>query len=191
MDELLHALRIKGLATPEGLAAMIAAAVEDVAAGLARLAEDELALERAAGKRPGWVITPAGRERHAAELAATAAPFVARLEPLYERFLRHNQPVKALSAHWQRVTDDAARFELLEELAAIHDEAGRILADAGAAVARFGRHGERLAAALERAAGDPRYVVSPLVDSYHQVWFETHEDFLLTLGRDRAEEGSF
>ena len=191
MDELLHALRVKGLATPEALAAVTGIAVEEITAGLARLAAAEHALERAVGKRPGWVITAAGRDRHSEDLAAASAPLAAALAPVYDRFLHHNDPVKALCTRWQRVTDDADRFELLEELAEIHALAGRVLADAGTVVARFGRHGDRLGSALDRAPDDPRYVVSPLVDSYHQVWFECHEDFLLTLGRDRADEGSF
>ena len=33
-------------------------------------------------------------------------------------------------------------------------------------------------------------MVSPAVDSYHTVWFEAHEDFLLTLGRTREQKGS-
>lgn len=191
MDELLHTLRIKGLATPEALAAVLGLPAGEVAAGLGRLAADGLVLERTAGKRPGWAILPAGREHHAAALAAAAAPAVPRLTPVYERFLRHNTPVKALCVHWQRTSDDADRFELLEQLADLHAGALPVLAEAGTVVVRFGRYGERLTAALERAPDDPRYVVSPLVESYHQVWFECHEDFLLTLGRDRAAEGSF
>ena len=57
-------------------------------------------------------------------------------------------------------------------------------------VERFGRYGDRLSVALEKLDEDPRYFVSPQVDSYHTVWFECHEDFLLTLGRTRRGEGS-
>ena len=31
-----------------------------------------------------------------------------------------------------------------------------------------------------------RFVASPRVDSLHQVWFELHEDLLVTLGRERG-----
>jgi predicted ArsR family transcriptional regulator len=191
MDELLHTLRIKGLATPEAIAAVLGLPATEVAAGLERLAAEGFVLERASGKRPGWVILPAGREHHAAALAVAAAPAVSLLAHVYERFLGHNAPVKTLCVHWQRVTDDADRFELLEQLAELHEGALPVLAEAGTVLSRFGRYGERLTTALERAPDDPRFVVSPLVESYHQVWFECHEDFLLTLGRDRAEEGSF
>lgn len=191
MAELLHTLRIKGIATPEALAAVLGLPAADVSAELERLAAEGLVLERTAGKRPGWAILPAGREHHAAALAAAAATAVPLLAPVYERFLGHNTPVKALCAHWQRTTDDVDRFELLEQLAELHEGALPVLAEAGTVLVRFGRYGERLTAALGRAPEDPRFVVSPLVESYHQVWFECHEDFLLTLGRDRAEEGSF
>ena len=35
-------------------------------------------------------------------------------------------------------------------------------------------------------AGDGRYAASPRIDSLHQVWFELHQDLLLTLGRERG-----
>ena len=61
---------------------------------------------------------------------------------------------------------------------------------AGEVSPRFTRYGERLSEALEQVETDPRFMVSPAVDSYHTVWFEAHEDFLLTLGRTREAEGS-
>jgi hypothetical protein len=72
----------------------------------------------------------------------------------------------------------------------VHELADKALARTGELVPRFSRYGRRLGQALERIEDDPRYFVSPLVDSYHNVWFECHEDFLLTLGRTRAQEGS-
>ena len=41
------------------------------------------------------------------------------------------------------------------------------------------------------ASGDHDYIASPRLDSYHNVWFELHEDLILTQGIDRAAEGSF
>lgn len=191
---LLHALRVKGFAPPEALAAALGCTVEAAAAGLARLAADGLVEERAIGARAGWLPTPAGVERHAADLAAAAVgdpALAAGLAGVYGRFLACNGTVKGLCARWQLVQDDAERFELLDELAGVHAEVEPALAEAAAAAGRFGRYASRLAEALARAADDPRYVVSSQVDSYHQVWFECHEDFLLSLGRDRADEGSF
>ena len=57
-----------------------------------------------------------------------------------------------------------------------------------AAVApRLASYPSRLAeAAGAIATGDSRFVANPRVDSLHQVWFELHEDVLVTLGRSRA-----
>jgi pyruvate,orthophosphate dikinase len=50
-------------------------------------------------------------------------------------------------------------------------------------------YGVRLGRAIERAvAGDPRFVASPRVDSYHGVRFELHEDLIQLAGRSRADE---
>jgi hypothetical protein len=37
-------------------------------------------------------------------------------------------------------------------------------------------------------AGDKEWFTGPLVDSYHTVWFELHEDLMATLGLERATE---
>jgi hypothetical protein len=185
---------VKGFAPAAALAAALGCSDEAAAEGLARLAADGLAEERSIGAREGWLPTPAGVERHASDLAAASARDPGRstaLADAYGRFLACNGTVKGLCARWQLVTGDAERFELLDELAGVHEAVEPALAEAAAAAGRFGRYASRLTEALARAADDPRYVVSSQVDSYHQVWFECHEDFLLSLGRDRADEGSF
>jgi hypothetical protein len=187
----LHALRVKGIATPEALAEAIGSSPDAVLEHLRELEAEALAFERPSRKRPGWVLSEHGRERHAAELAK-AHPVTTRdsLADMYEGFLALNNDVKGLSARWQHAATDADRFELLGRLEDVHELADKTLSSTGEIVPRFGRYGQRLGVALERIEHDPRYFVSPLVDSYHTVWFECHEDFLLTLGRTRAEEGS-
>jgi hypothetical protein len=192
MKELLHTLRIKGRATVEELLVVLDADPATIQAQLEQAASEGLAIERTAGRRPGWMLTGVGRERHA-ELRRDAedASALERLAEEYKGFLRHNDRVKGTCTRWQTATDDDARFELLEELHDVQEQVAGVLGGAGAVVPRFGRYGVRLATALERAEDDPRYVVSPVVDSYHTVWFECHEDFLVTLGRSRHEEGSW
>ena len=54
---------------------------------------------------------------------------------------------------------------------------------------RFRTYGPRLAAARARVeAGEMEWLTKPLIDSYHTVWFELHEDLLCTLGIDRSKE---
>jgi hypothetical protein len=55
---------------------------------------------------------------------------------------------------------------------------------------RFGRYSARLRTALERVvAGEPEWFTKPVLDSYHTIWFELHEDLLCTLAIERASEG--
>ena len=191
MDDVLHALRVKGIATPESLALATGQSSDDVLERLRALEGDGVCFERPSRKRPGWVLSEEGRERHAAELVEAHPPESREtIAELYEGFLTLNNDVKGLAAKWQHAGTDDERFDLLGRLEDVHELADKALARTADVVPRFGRYGQRLGVALEKIEDDPRYFVSPLVDSYHNVWFECHEDFLLTLGRTRAEEGS-
>jgi hypothetical protein len=56
-------------------------------------------------------------------------------------------------------------------------------------VPRLGAHAGRLEAALQRAReGDLTWLTRPLVDSYHTVWFELHEELIGLAGRTRADD---
>jgi hypothetical protein len=192
MSQVLLALRLKGRATAAELATSLGQSVDAVSAELAQLAGDNLAVERTTGRRPGWMLTGDGRERYDASLAEARTPeVVERLTATYESFLELNQPVKDLCAQWQATEDDAVRFGILEDLAEVSEKVAPGLASAGELVPRFGAYAQRLSASLDQAAEDPRFVVSPTVDSFHTVWFECHEDYLLMLGRSREQEGSW
>ena len=191
MDEILHALRVKGVATHEAIAQAVGGEPEAVLDHLRELESEGVCFERPSRKRPGWVLSEEGRERHMAELRAAHPPdTLETISELYQGFLGLNDDVKGLAARWQHAHSDDERFTLLHKLEDLHELADRALARTGELVPRFRRYGHRLEAAIEHIESDPRYFVSPLVDSYHNVWFECHEDFLLTLGRTRAEEGS-
>lgn len=191
MSEVLHAVRVKGIAAPEAVALATGLELERVLAELSELEAAELALQRPSRRRPGWVLTERGREAHAEWLAGAHDPdTVGALAERYEGFLAVNGEVKAVAARWQAATSDVERIELVEAVEGLHGRAAPVLDGAAELVGRFGRYRDRLEAALAKLDEDPAYFVSPRVDSYHTVWFECHEDFLLTLGRTRAEEGS-
>ena len=187
----LHVLKIKGRASVDEVAASIGGDPEAAAELLAGFADEELVVERTGGRRPGWMLSPTGRARHE-ELLAEGIDDSAKeeLAQAYDGFLALNATVKEISSRWQAVTDDAGRFELIEEIHEIHEDAVDSLNSAGEVSPRFARYADRLTEALEKVEQDPRFMVSPAVDSYHTVWFEAHEDFLLTLGRTREQEGS-
>jgi pyruvate,orthophosphate dikinase len=80
---------------------------------------------------------------------------------------------------------------VLDRLQELHADAVTWLRPLEGRLARLGRYRAR----LERAAGlalngDPAYVASPRVDSYHSVWFELHEELIHLAGRTRAEEAA-
>lgn len=191
MEDVLHAIRVKGIASRAAVGVATGRPLEEVDACLAESERRELAFQRPSKKRPGWVLTESGREHHAHWLReAHTAHALDTLAGHYDGFLAVNSEVKGVSARWQSAPDEAMRFDLMDRIEALHEQAAPVLQGAAFCVPRYGRYGERLRAALEKLEEDPRYFVSPLVDSYHTVWFECHEDFLLTLGRTRAGEGS-
>ena len=191
MNDVLHAVRVKGIATEDGLAVATGLPREEIEQRLAELQSEDLVLQRPSRKRPGWVVTESGREHHAQWLReAHDAATLERLAGEYEGFLAVNAEVKAVSARWQSAATDADRFDLMDRIEDLHEQVAPVLDRAGSTVGRYGRYRARLGEALEKLEDDPRYFVSPRVDSYHTVWFECHEDFLLTLGRTRAGEGS-
>ncbi len=192
MSTVLQALRLKGRATAGELAISMGSSLSEVEQELRTLAQDHLVVERTTGKRLGWMLTGEGRERYDASLMELRTPAVIdRLSETYAEFLDHNAPVKDLCARWQATSEDADRFEIIDELTEIQERVGPSLLSAGQVISRFGAYPERLSAALLKASDDHRFVVSPTVDSFHTVWFECHEDYLLMLDRSREQEGSW
>ena len=69
------------------------------------------------------------------------------------------------------------------------DQVRPIIADLRTLLVRFAPYGNRLRGALEKLIeGERDYFTKPIIDSYHTVWFEMHEDLLATLGLDRSKE---
>jgi len=142
----------------------------------------------------GCMLTAEGYEHHEQLLVGWRETIdLEAMAKVYERFLVVNQPMKAACSAWQSSAgDDEALFVAVDALTAITQRVRPALDRAGGLVARFGRYGPRLEAAVAAAGGgDPRFVTDPKVDSVHSIWFECHEDFLTTLGRSREDEGSF
>lgn len=191
-DELLHLLRLKGKASAKELAVVLDLTLADAIAQLSQLGADGLVTERPQGRRPGWALTEAGQDRHTDNLASERTPeVVAALGAPYQAFLTKNAQMKHVCAQWHLAEDEFTQFELIEQLTAVSAVVSPALEDAGRTVPRFARYAHRLARALTRASQDSRFVVSPLVDSFHTVWFECHEDFLMLLGISRKQEGSY
>jgi hypothetical protein len=177
----LHAARIKGVISPDGEDAM---APEDTITGLV-----DAGLLKIGGR--GVALTSAGLKRHAELLTVFRQETdVATVAATYERFLALNAPVKASCARWQQSDRDAeSLFQVADELGGFLERLRPALVRASEAAPWFEQYGVRLTNAWQRASnGDERFVTDPHFDSFHTIWFECHEDYLVTLGRSREEE---
>jgi DNA-binding transcriptional ArsR family regulator len=197
----LHTLRLKGFTEASPVARSTGLDPPVVEEHLRVLADDGLALRRE-GRVSGWSLTPAGRAAHGAAVAAELAAAGARLtvEAAYRRFLGLNGDMLGVCTDWQMRTVDGGQVlndhadpdydrDVVARLTAIHDQVLPVTAELSTSLLRFGRYGGRLSAALDRvAAGEREWFTKPVIDSYHTVWFELHEDLLCTLGLERASE---
>jgi hypothetical protein len=195
----LHGLRLKGFGEPPAIGGVVGLDASVVEDHLGKLQIDELVLRRD-GRLAGWSLTPAGRleqQRLAAEDAAAAGATSAVREG-YERFLKLNGRLLGVCTDWQvrgdvpnDHTHPAYDAEVLERLDEIDAGLVPILDDLAAALDRYRPYAPRFAAARARlAAGELEWFTKPLIDSYHTIWFELHEDLLSTLGIERSQEGA-
>jgi hypothetical protein len=193
----LHALRIKGVANAVTLADITALDVVEVEAHLGELQRADHALYRET--RAVWQLTPQGRERHAADLAADAEPVREVIRPQYPAFLGLNESFKVLCGDWQLRegapndhSDEVYDKGVIERLLVIDQDVQPVVGAVGAEVERMAPYAPRLESTAQRVAdGDHHLFTGVMVGSYHDVWMELHEDLLLTLGVERGAEGSF
>jgi hypothetical protein len=197
----LHALRLKGFADVDAIVDQTGLYPSEVHGFLDHLKVAELVLHRT-GRMSGWALTPAGRARHAeligAELEATGRR--EDVDRAYRLFLPVNRVFLGVCTDWQMRevdgqqvlndhSDPAYDKAVVGRLQQVDDEAQSVCAVLSTVLGRFTRYGRRLAIARERVeGGDTDWFTKPLIDSYHTVWFELHEDLLATLGIERSKE---
>lgn len=197
----LHALRMKGFADVGTLAGSLQLAPDGVEEQLRRMESEGLVLHRV-GRLTGWALTASGRRRHRQQVARELAAddVRGRIDDAYRRFLPVNRDLLTVCTDWQMrevdgrpVLNDHADRDYDRAVLGRLDEVDRaarpVCAELTAALARFGMYETRLANALDRVhAGDYDWFTKPVLDSYHTVWFELHEDLLSTLGIERSKE---
>jgi hypothetical protein len=121
------------------------------------------------------------------------------LTECYERFLQLNPRVLKVSSDWQIRRDGGVEVpndhsdpsydeEVIGRLGEIHDRAKMCMQKVAGCAPRFAPYETRLDSCMERLRdGDRTAFTAPLAESYHTVWFELHQDLLLTLGLEREE----
>ena len=195
----LHALRLKGFADTPVVAALTRLDEADATKYL-EAASGEGQATRRDGRISGWALTPDGRTRHAEliqeELEASGTR--PAIEDGYRRFLEHNHSLLSVCTDWQlrdgALNDhsDAAYDEtIIGRLEQVDEQIQPVTSDLGDALERFGQYGSRFTLALAKVKnGERDWFAKPMIDSYHTIWFELHEDLLATLGIERSKEGT-
>ena len=193
----LHTLRCIGVSELARIADAAGLSDDDTESELIDLGAAGLATYRS-GVFTGWGLTEAGRaidaERIADELhAAHAQSAVANA---YDAFLPLNAELLDVCTAWQTRTMNGAMAmndhhdadydgAVLHRLEALHQRVGGPLVALATTLPRFDRYRARLSDALRRARAGALEYVTDGVASYHTVWFQLHEDLLVTLGIPR------
>lgn len=192
MSELtvLQAVRLKGRVRPNDLAATLNDADTDQT--VAQLIANGLLVAEATLR-----ISPAGRERLSTLLAEErAGADSAALNASYNEFRSINTHFKALLTDWQLKsgqpnTHDDTDYDaaVLARLDDVHQRVTPIITAAATQLPRLSGYSAKLQTALNKVkAGETVWLTRPLIDSYHTVWFELHEELILAAGLTRESE---
>lgn len=142
-------------------------------------------------------LSPEGRTRLNELLAAEREGVdQAAIAAVYDRFRDVNADFKALVADWQLKNgepnphdDDEYDAAVLARLADVHARVLPINTEVANELPRLARYSDKLESALAKVtAGETTWLARPIVDSYHTVWFELHEELILAAGLTRESE---
>lgn len=192
----LRAVAMKGRARTEDVAAITSIDPTAACDLLGRLLADD----RVAEHRGLWKVTDAGRESlEAAYESERRSVDSAVVDASYETFCKLNTSLKEAVTAWQlkpdgQINDHADALydqDVLARIAALRTDIGELLRTLTQQLPRLASYDNRFESSLQKAlAGDGAFVASPAVDSFHNVWFELHEDLIRISGRTRADEAA-
>lgn len=193
---LLQLLRLKGRVKAEDLVISLNVGQDEAAHAVSSAIGEGLCSESG----PSLRLTPAGKERLSALLDTERAEIdQQRLGGLYEEFETANTELKSIVTAWQMKDEDTpndhtdAEYDraVVDRLRGLHTGFSPLLERIVDAVPRLATYPVRFDNALDRVvAGEHQYVARPILDSYHTVWFELHEELIGLLGRTRADEAA-
>lgn len=176
----LQAVRLKGRVRPAELAATLQEGHIDITDTVQELTAAGLLI-----KDTTLRISPSGRDRLGVLLAAERRGIdAAALAGVYNQFRSVNTDFKALVTDWQLNGDPKA----LSRLDEVHHRVKPIIAAAARQLPRLRAYSMKLQAALDKVkGGETTWLARPLIDSYHTVWFELHEELIVAIGLTREE----
>lgn len=192
--DLLRLIGIKGRVAPDAVADSLADDAAETACA------DLVARGLCATTPVGVRLTPEGRGELARLLTAereTVDPTV--IAAAYDEFCVYNAELKEIITAWQMKdaatvndhSDTAYDTAVLDRLRAAHGQVAPLVRRIGEIAPRLARYAGRLERAMQRIdGGDHIWVARPIMDSYHTVWFELHEDLIGLCGLSRADEAA-
>ena len=143
-------------------------------------------------------LTDHGRTLHAQwALAPEGSDARSSAQKFHGEFASFNTELLSVCTAWQvrpgsvpNAHDDPTYdWSVVDRLERLQERAGPRVRRVARDLPRFAHHDRRLRHALARVLdADHEWFTSPRIDSYHTVWNQLHEDLLLALGRDRADE---
>lgn len=193
---MLMAVRVQGLSLPDRLAAALDESTEQAGKRAEELVDAGLAMKRT-GRVEGYCLTPDGHTALEEALEEEGLRGDEVLADAYERFLPLNDELLQVASDWQvrkhggvetpNDHSDAAYDQgVIDRLFALHDKALVVVRRMMKRADRFAPYRARLIDCVERLeSGDRAAFTAALAESYHTVWYELHEDLLLTLGLER------
>tara|TARA_B110000014_G_scaffold264394_1_gene265603 strand:+ start:12105 stop:12752 length:648 start_codon:yes stop_codon:yes gene_type:complete len=198
---ILHALRIRGFVQLSEIVISTRLKVEEVESHLDSFKENNLVNYRE-GRIEGWMLTQEGRGRSqqlvTSELESSG--FREEINSNYQGFLSSNQRFLSLCTDWQLRTvngeqeindhsDTAYDEEVIARLVDINSEIQPVCESLADSLNRFEGYSRRFSEALHKVQNnEPEWFTKPMIDSYHTIWFELHENLLVTLGIERTKE---
>ena len=194
MDELtlLQAVRLRGRVRAADLAATLDEDTVAVESTVRELTDAGLLVDGSTVR-----LSPAGRAR-LDDLLADERDGIddEAFARTYDEFRSVNREFKSLVSQWQlrdgQPNDHAdADYDaaVLSRIDDVHRTVQPILASASGQLPRLDAYSAKLSAALDKIhAGDASWLARPMIDSYHPVWFELHEELIGAAGLTRKDE---
>lgn len=191
MSELtvLQAVRLKGRVSRDDLAVTLGGDFVDV---VDRLVGSGLLLDG-----PTMRLSPEGRGRLEGLLADERSHVdTTAVLTAYGEFRSVNAEFKALVTDWQLKdgqpnTHEDTRYDaaVLARLDDVHRRVTPTIDAVATQLPRLSRYSVKLQTALDNIhAGETIWLARPLIDSYHTVWFELHEELILAAGLTRETD---
>jgi DNA-binding transcriptional ArsR family regulator len=188
----LQTIRLKGRVSPDDLAATIDEDRAAISETVTRLTDSGLVL---ADKT--FRLSQEGRARLEGLLAAERRGADAdAIAAAYDEFREVNSDFKECVTDWQLKDDqpnkhDDADYDaaVLARLDDIHQRVIPIIATVAGQIPRLSAYASKLDAAHAKVQrGEAMWLTRPMIDSYHSVWFQLHEELIGAAGLTREGE---